>query len=408
MSDPIDPIDPAEPITPGTTGSHGTPGSPDTPGPLTPAEVQEAEAIDYPMVNEEVEAGAVPLSQRLRNPRAIVSIVLPIVVLLLVLVALPGFHLDQLPSLILNANPWWLLAAVGIYYVGFPLRGYRWALLIRGTGYPLRTRDATEIIFISWLVNCVVPAKLGDVYRGYLLRVTALVALSTSFGTIFIERVFDLFAIVILGLMAGYWSLHNNMNDTVRIIFGFGLVVVALLAVGLFVVRNFGRSILERLPVPHRIVAMYDLFEQGVFSVERRKLPLIAVVTALIWTTEALRLYFVVLALHFAGVDLGISGAFFVALTASLLTAIPFTPAGVGIVEGGMIFLLVRIYSVDQTQAAAIVLLDRVISVLSIIVLGSIVYVISSKTKSGGRLATTMQSSTTAGAPKAPTGPASA
>ena len=392
-----------------TPGNGEPPGSPEAPGALTATEVAEAGSIDYPMVNEEVEAGAVPLSQRLRNPRAIISIVLPIVVLLLVLTALPGFHLDQLPTLILNANPWWLLAAVGIYYIGFPLRGYRWALLIRGTGYPLKTRDATEIIFISWLVNCVVPAKLGDVYRGYLLRVTAMVALSTSFGTIFIERIFDLFAIVILGLMAGFWSFRTNMPESVRIIFGLGLIVVAVLAVGLFVVRNFGRNILERLPVPHRFVAMYDLFEQGVFSVERRKLPVIAVITALVWTTEALRLYFVVLALHFPGVDLGISGAFFVALTASLLTAIPFTPAGVGIVEGGMIFLLVRIYSVDQTQAAAIVLLDRVISVLSIIVLGSIVYVVSSKTKSGGRLATTMQSPTAAaGAPKAPTGPASA
>ena len=33
---------------------------------------------------------------------------------------------------------------------------------------PIKLRDSTEIIFISWLVNCLVPAKLGDVYRAYL------------------------------------------------------------------------------------------------------------------------------------------------------------------------------------------------------------------------------------------------
>ena len=78
-------------------------------------EIAAAEVTDYPGVNEHVEEGAVPISRRLRNPRTIVSIVLPIVVLLLLAVALPGFHLDQLPSLILNANPWWLLAAVALH-----------------------------------------------------------------------------------------------------------------------------------------------------------------------------------------------------------------------------------------------------------------------------------------------------
>ena len=348
---------------------------------ISSEEIAAAEATDYPGVNEHVEEGAIPISRRLRNPRTIVSIVLPIVVLLLLAVALPGFHLDQLPSLILNANPWWLLAAVGIYYVGFPIRGWRWAILIRGVGYPLKVRDSTEMILISWLVNCVVPAKLGDVYRGYLLRINTGVALSKTFGTIFIERVFDLIAIVVLGLAAGFWSFRTNMSEEVRIIFAMGLVVVTVLVVGLFVVRNFGRRILVRMPVPHRVVVTYDMFEEGLFSVDRRSLFPIAIATVLIWTTEALRLYFVIQAMGFSDTNIGISGAFFVALIASLLTAVPFTPAGLGLVEGGMVFVLHSVYGVAQTEALAISLVDRSISVLSVIVVGGIAYVFSSKTR---------------------------
>jgi uncharacterized protein (TIRG00374 family) len=344
-------------------------------------EIAAAEVTDYPGVNEHVEEGAVPISRRLRNPRTIVSIVLPIVVLLLLAVALPGFHLDQLPTLILNANPWWLLAAVAIYYVGFPIRGWRWAILIRGVGYPLSVKDSTEMILISWLVNCVVPAKLGDVYRGYLLRINTGVALSKTFGTIFIERIFDLIAIVVLGLAAGFWSFRTNMSEEVRIIFATGLVVVTVLVVGLFVVRNFGRRILVRLPVPHRFVDLYDLFEEGLFSVDRRSLFPIAFATVLIWTTEALRLYFVIQAMGFQDTNIGISGAFFVALIASLLTAVPFTPAGLGLVEGGMVFVLHSVYGVAQTEALAISLVDRAISVLSVIVVGGIAYVFSNKTR---------------------------
>ena len=332
------------------------------------------------MVNED-DAGAVPLGKRIRDPRTIISFVVPILVLLLLVVALPGFELNKLPEYISQANPWWLLAALGIYYLGFPLRGYRWALLIRGVGYPLRTKDSTEIIFISWLVNCVVPAKLGDVYRAYLLRTNYLVSLSRTFGTVFIERVFDLIAIVVLGLGAAFWSFREGMTDQVRIIMLIGLIVIAVLVVGLLLVRNFGRQLLVRLPVPKRVVDFYDLFEEGIFSVDRRTMPKILVVTGLIWTTEAMRLLFVVQALGFEDVQLGISGAFFVALVASLLTAVPLTPAGLGLVEVGIVGILVTIYDVPRNEALTIAIVDRAISVFSIILFGSIAYVLSSKTK---------------------------
>ncbi len=348
---------------------------------ISSEEIAAAEEHDYPGVNENVEQGAVPLSKRLRNPRTIVSIVLPLFVLLLLAAALPGFQLDKLPGYIRNANPWWLLAAIAIYYIGFPIRGWRWAILVRGVGYPLKVKDATEMVLISWLVNCVVPAKLGDVYRGYLLRINTGVELSKTFGTIFIERIFDLIAIVVLGLAAGFWSFRGKLDPTVQLIFAVGLVVVIVLVVGLLVVRNFGRRILTRLPVPHRIVALYDQFEVGLFSVDRKSLAPIAVATVLIWTTEALRLYFVIEAMGFSDTTIGISGAFFVALIASLMTAVPFTPAGVGLVEGAMVFVLHSVYGVAQTEALAISLVDRAISVLSVIVVGSIAYVFSSKTR---------------------------
>src|SRR5262249_15037291 len=231
-------------------------------------------------------------------------------------------------------------------------------LLVRGAGDDLGVRDSTEIIFISWLVNCLVPAKLGDVYRAYLLRVNFPVSLSKIFGTVFIERIFDLFAIVLLGFAAGFWSFRAGMSDPVKVVFGIGLVVIIALAVGLFFVRNFGRRVITRLPTPHRVMEFYDRFEEGVFSISPRAIPRLAIVTALIWATEAMRLYLVVLALGFDA-NLGVSGAFFVALIASLLTAIPLTPAGLGLVELGIVGVLTRFYNVPTTEAAAIALVDR-------------------------------------------------
>ena len=355
-----------EPAPPGTAAQPETADSPDDTGP--PPE-------------------QISLARRLRSPRTIVSFVVPLALLILVAVNLEGFQLELLPELILAADPLLLLAAFAVYYLGFPLRGYRWQLLLRSAGTRISLRDSTEIIFLSWLVNCLVPAKLGDVYRAYLLRGNFIVSLSRTFGTVFMERVFDLFAIAILGLAAGFWSFRSGMPAEVQIVFGIGLVVMILLSVGLYTIRNFGRRTLRRLPLPRKdtILELYERFEQGLFAINPRQVPFLALLTAVIWATEALRLYLVVAALGFDDVHLGISGAAFVALAASLLTAIPLTPAGLGIVEAGVVGIMTSIYGVDPTQAVAITLVDRAISVLSVIVLGSIAYVLSSKTKGGPR-----------------------
>jgi uncharacterized protein (TIRG00374 family) len=328
--------------------------------------------------DREISGEQLSIVRRLRQPRTIISLVLPIVLLLLFVRSLPGFKLEELPGKIAAANPLLLLAAFLSFYAGFPLRGLRWARLLAAIGYRIRTRDATEIIFVSWLINCLVPAKLGDIYRAYLLKLNASVSLSRTFGTVFIERILDLFAIVILGLAAGYVSFRNGLPPEVQAVFAVGLGVVVLLAIAMLTLRNFGRRILVALPVPHRVIEFYDRFEEGVFAaIGIRDLPILVLLTGLIWTTEALRLLFVVEALGLPGVHLGISGAFFVALTGSLLTAVPLTPAGIGVVETGVVAVLTLVYGMDQSNALTITLVDRAISVLSIIVFGSLAYAIS-------------------------------
>jgi glycosyltransferase 2 family protein len=362
--------------TPALDPRSGRPAAPA--GPLEPPSGRPA-PVTATVVERDPDPTQMSLSARLRQPRTIVSIAVPLVVIA-VFVGLNGSQLARVPGLVLGANPALVLLAFLVFYAGFPLRGRRWAALLAGTGLRIRTRDSTEIIFLSWLVNCVVPAKLGDVYRAYLLKINSTASLSRTFGTVFIERVLDLFAIAILGLAAGYWSFRDGLPPPIQLVFGIGVVVVAALAVGLLTMRNFGRRIIVALPLPHQVLDLYDRFEEGVFgALAARQLPGLGVLTGFIWMTEALRLFLVVQALGFEDVSLGLSGAVFVALIGSLLTAVPLSPAGLGIVEAGVVGVLHVAYGVPLPEATAIALLDRVISVFSIIVFGSIAYALSSK-----------------------------
>ena len=99
--------------------------------------------------DDQVTADQLSLGRRLRQPRTIISIVLPLVLLVLFARALPGFKVDDILGYVAAANKTLLFAAFLVFYLGFPLRGLRWAILIRGTGYRLKVRDSTEIILIS-------------------------------------------------------------------------------------------------------------------------------------------------------------------------------------------------------------------------------------------------------------------
>jgi uncharacterized protein (TIRG00374 family) len=91
----------------------------------------------------------------------------------------------------------------------------------------------------------------------------------------------------------------------------------------------------------------------------------------IIWTAEALRLYFVLTAL---GLELPLSGVVFIAVAVALLTTVPLTPAGFGFVEIAMVYVLTEGFRLAQHDAIAVAVVDRAVSVLSVIVIGAIVY----------------------------------
>ncbi len=348
--------------------------------PRDPSEAPASETAE-----PEVTTDQVSLGRRLRQPRTILSIVIPVVLLALAFQLVLKVDPQEVLDGVAQANKLLLLAAFLVFYAGFPLRGFRWASILRGTKVRIGVRDSTEILYLSWLVNCLVPAKLGDVYRAYLLKINSPVSLSRTFGTVFIERILDLFAIAVLGLAAGFWSFRSGLPPEIQFVAALGIGTVVVLAAGLLTLRNFGRRIITALPLPHRVQELYDKFEDGVFgAVSGRQLPLLIVITGMIWVTEGMRLWLVVQALGFSDVSLGISGAFFVALIGSLLTAVPLSPAGLGLVEAGMVGVMIAAYGIPVTEATTIALVDRLISVFSIIVIGSVIYLVSGKRKGMG------------------------
>src|SRR5204862_6663984 len=96
--------------------------------------------------------------------------------------------------------------AFAAFYFSFVVRTVRWEILLRNTGERNRFGEPFHIIILAWFANCVLPAKMGDFYRAYLLRQQTEVSGSKGLGTTFSERALDLLAMMSLLAVRGLAS----------------------------------------------------------------------------------------------------------------------------------------------------------------------------------------------------------
>ena len=169
---------------------------------------------------------------------------------------------------------------------------------------------ATEILFVSWFVNCLVPAKLGDLYRAYLLKGSYGASASRTVGTIFIESIADIIVIFALALAAGFWSFRGRQRPEVDALFIAGFVIALALIVFVLALRFAGGHLTRFLP--DRVADLYERFHEGsTGALTPSSLPMIVIVTGAIWLLEGARVYFVIRALNLPDAHLGISASVF-------------------------------------------------------------------------------------------------
>jgi len=345
-------------------------------------ETKKAELLDQETLEEpEISQEQLSIGKRLLNWRTLIPLVI-VIVALVYFAQKANINPQQTWASIRTANIYFVLAAFTIYYLSFPIRTLRWRLLLQNAGYTKANEielpkfwKLLEIIYISWFANVIVPAKLGDLYRAYLLRKETGLPTSRTFGTVIAERLLDLIVLLLLFIPAVMISLHENLPSQLQTGLKITLAVVIAGIVGLFLLRLFPAQI-GRL-VPKRFRGHYNHFQEGTLGSFRR-VPILTPLTVAVWACESLRFFFIALALNLIGGSFLhiLSAALFIALGEALLTVVPFTSGGIGLVEGGML-AMIALFTSERSLAAAAILLDRTISLFSLLVFGFIVFMIA-------------------------------
>lgn len=275
---------------------------------------------------------------------------------------------SQVFGVVSNVSFKYVAIACIMILMTFILRTWRWNVLLRTSGYRAHRDTAFKCIMFGFLLNYLLPARIGDVARGLALKTTNDTPLGISLSTIVIERAMDMLTLSFILLTA----IFIVAGDAPLAWIAVGALVVAVgLVLGLFSVYKYDHVILEHLggrfgmlrkSIPVLKTGLRNIYENP------QAIILCLVLSMPVWFFEISGLYFSAKALNF---ELMPSMAVISGIVAFIAQAIPTTPAGIGVHEGSIAGVLM-LFDVDVSTGTAIALVDHFVRVLVIFVVGMI------------------------------------
>lgn len=265
-----------------------------------------------------------------------------------------------------------VLLALLANFASIMLKVASWKLIFDYTfeGIKGRWRDLTSALMIGFLVNLVIPARVGELARAFVItRRQSLrgqpVSRSTVFGTIVLERVFDgvaLAMIVIYGIvhmdMPGWADKGAIVLLTICFFFALVMIVLEIKREKLQKSAEQTRASLEEKHHPQwqrlglRLFGVIARFSEGQ-KVLRNPGRVVAICcsTAASWMSQLIAVYFSLCAFHLERI--GILGALLLLILINVAGALPATPGNVGVFQLATVIPLTATYGVSTTKAIA-------------------------------------------------------
>ena len=273
----------------------------------------------------------------------------------------------------LRANPVYIVPAIAIYFVGVWLRAARWRILMSPFA-SVKTERLFRIILIGFAVNNVLPLRLGELVRTYLLRQSHGVPIASTLATVLIERLMDVFAlcgiltVVLLLAQPRGWLLAAA---------GTAATITAAGVVGLVIVLAVPRTLLERLfdlgvgiagRIHRRLGTLAASIVDGIRVLEDGRAVLAIVpLSILCWAAELGLYYFLALSLD---VNAGLLGLAAGMVIANLATVLPSPPGYVGTFDIALQGTLTESFGIPEVTAGAYTLLAHAVLLIPVVVVG--------------------------------------
>ncbi len=215
--------------------------------------------------------------------------------------------------------------------VAYFIRFYKWNFFLKTAGVQINLKD-NLFVFFSGLGMIITPAKVGEIWKGWLIKDINGENLSRTVPVVIIDRFTDLIGLIILSLLGILYYREG----------AYILIILIAVFAGFFIavrskwISSKIISVLEKRAGKYSgdIKEMHKTFEQ---TMAPQGLVFMSFVSAFAWFFECLALYYVIVGF---GEYVNIILSTFVFSFASLAGAVSMIPGGLGVAEGTITGLL--------------------------------------------------------------------
>lgn len=257
---------------------------------------------------------------------------------------------DDLLIAIQHIVPLYFVIAVAICLSAWLLRGWRYNSILTGLNYHVGITVSTACIFVSQTMNLIVPARIGDFVRVFILKHEFNSTYSEGVSSIVVERIFDIFTVALLGALSLLFVLNTPSWFTtlilVPIVAGV-LFFVFLVFIGKFSSEN-----------KYMVIILNMLHEIKRASLSIRSIAVLGTSSIIIWLLDILVCNAVVgmfeMEIPFSLVVLAI-------VIGNLVKAVPLTPGGMGTYEAALALTFGLAGGVSAASAVLVSVIDHLI-----------------------------------------------
>ena len=247
-------------------------------------------------------------------------------------IVLGGADLARTGDILRTADLGWVALAAVFVTLDLAFRALRWQRLIRPIA-AVAYLPMLGYLLVGYLANNILPARLGELVRSHYLGDREGISRASALGTVVVERVVDLVAVVAIASVALLLlSVRGVIANAVLVGAAVTGLFLIVLAVGIAAHRLPGldriRALVDRWP---RVREMARSLQDGLAVAARpRTVGEAILVSAISWAMAILALAAVGQSL---GVQLSMAQAALIASGVALASAVPAGPSNLGTFE---------------------------------------------------------------------------
>lgn len=240
------------------------------------------------------------------------------------------------------------------------LASERWRALIKSQGVPASPFKVFRLSLIGSFFNFAMPGGVGgDVIKAFYFSRENPGSKVIAVTSVLMDRVLGLFAMVLLALLVMIYDLNHIMAvPTLTTLFWFILSLFFAFIVALALIfsqkiydQSILKKVIHKLPLSEKFMKLYE--SMHLYGKDGKRFILVLFLSLL---SQACSILFLILAGNAAGyTEIAAKTYFLVAPLGYMATAIPISPAGVGVGQAAFYFLF-NLYNGNTSEVGPTVI----------------------------------------------------